>query len=154
MNSGKPRILICLSSIDRPVVFENPGRSTSQSNQVTDEPPLNVPSSSTSVQCGYVGAAQHRLSSEVLVGDIDHLSSRCRARNETSRGYGRCYNPVRLLEALTSRGNSCDSCRAGCRPPQWRLVPECMARPCVARRNVERANVRAASMYQTSGVEH
>ena len=33
-------------------------------------------------------------------------------------------------------------------------VPKCMARPCVARRNVERANVRAASMYQTSGVEH
>ena len=62
MNSGKPRILICLSSIDRPVVFENPGRSTSQSNQVTDEPPLNVPSSSTSVQCGYVGAAQQKLS--------------------------------------------------------------------------------------------
>jgi hypothetical protein len=29
-----------------------------------------------------------------------------------------------------------------------------MARPCVARRKVERANVKAASMYQTSGVEH
>src|SRR5215467_146088 len=33
-------------------------------------------------------------------------------------------------------------------------VPMCMARPCVARRSVERANVKAASMYQTSGVEH
>src|SRR5262245_32270229 len=29
-----------------------------------------------------------------------------------------------------------------------------MARPCVARRSVKRANVKAASMYQTSGVEH
>jgi hypothetical protein len=33
-------------------------------------------------------------------------------------------------------------------------VPGCMAWPCVARQNVERSNVRAASMYQTSDVEH
>ena len=50
--------------------------------------------------------------------------------------------------------NTLDSRHDSDCPEALALCAKCMARPCVARRKVERANVKAASMYQTSGMEH
>ena len=73
----------------------------------------------------------------------------CQKLRATRRETAHSTSPLRFT-------SKCRLSKHSCRAVKHRrdFVPGCVARPCVARRNFERANVRAASMYQTSGVEH